>query len=112
MDYLQRHSFALELLMDVRVIRWRVQLLEDDLGKQRSLQGRIVQVLRKRPAEALLARPMHVIGDRALGEAGRHGNPLVTEFRLELETQNFSDFAHGTPLGWHRLSRDRKNRAA
>ena len=38
-------------------------------------------------------------------------DPLVIQSRLEVQAQDFCDFAHGTPLGWHWLSRG-KNRAA
>ena len=46
--------------------------------------------------------PVPQLPSTALGDTGRGGDPLVTEFRLELEAKDFSDFAHGTPLGWHR----------
>src|SRR6185437_8459188 len=98
--------------MDVGVVRWRVLLPQDDLGKQQSLEGRIVQILWERPAKALPHRSLHVIAHRTLGKAGRRGDPLVTQSRLELETQNFSDFAHGTPFGWQRLLSRSKNRGA
>ena len=62
----------------------------------------LVQILRQRPAQALPDRPLDVVADGALGDTRRGGDPLVTEFRLELEAQNLFDLAHGTPLGWHR----------
>jgi hypothetical protein len=37
-------------------------------------------------------------------------DPLVAQLRLEFETKNFLDLAHGTALGWHRLPCE--NRAA
>ena len=103
-EQLQRHPFAFELLVHVRVLGVRVLLALHDLGEQQPLEGGVIQILRQRPAEALLDRPLHVIAHRALGDAGGRRDPLVTQSRLELQAQYFFDLAHGTPLGWHRRS--------
>ena len=90
--------------MHVRIVGVRVLLALKDLGEQQPLEGALVQFLRQRPAEALLDGPLHVIAHGALGDAGRRRDPLVAQSRLELQAQDFFDFAHGTPLRWHRLS--------
>jgi hypothetical protein len=96
---LQRHRFAFEFLVQIREVRLRVLLARRGLSEQQPLQGRFVQISRQRPVQALLHGALNVVADRALGCTGRGRDPLVTEFRLELEAQNLFDLAHGTPFG-------------
>ena len=103
---------SLEFLVHIGVVGVHEVLALQDLGKQQPLQGSIVQILRQRPAQALLDRPLHVLAHRAFGQAARRRDPLMTQSHLELEAQNFLDLAHGTPLGWHRHSRGKSSSLA
>ncbi len=98
--------------MDMGIVRLGVLLPRCHLGEEQPLQGVLVQITGERPAQALADRPLHVLAHRALGRTGRGGDPLVTEFRLELEAQNLFDLAHGTPFGWHRHSREKSGSLA
>jgi len=75
-DKLQRHSFALELLVHVGIVRVRALLSLQNLRKQQPLEGCVVQILRQRPTQGRLDRSLHVVAHRAFGDAGCGRDPL------------------------------------
>ena len=77
--------FALQFLVDQRVIGLRIVRPGGRLAKQQRLKVTFIQLWRYRPGQPLLYRPAHVIGHRALGHPGRRRDLLVAEPRLKLQ---------------------------
>ncbi|BCO29927.1 hypothetical protein TspCOW1_00300 [Thiohalobacter sp. COW1] len=79
---LQGHALAFEFLVDGGEIRFDQAHRRLGDRKQLPLQGRIVEVLRQRPAQSLGLTQAQILGDGALGDPDRSGDFFVAQPRL------------------------------
>ena len=106
---LQGHPLALELLVDLKVVRLDEarRLL---LGwEQQGLEADFVHPLGQGPGDTLGPGKADVLADRALGELAGAGDLLVAESGLVLEAQYFDDFLHWNPRCRHSPSPQAKD---
>ena len=83
---LQRDAVALELAVDVRAVGPDPVVHRRGAWKQSSLERRVVQIGRQRPAEPTLRRPLQIAIDRPHADGARLRHRLVGQSLLVLES--------------------------
>jgi hypothetical protein len=99
---LQGHARALELLVDVGVVRLKLGArTRYRRPVQAPLQLGIVELLGQRPVDTGAASHRHDAADRALGHLQRTAALAVAQPRLQVQAQDFSDLTHRDPRCGH-----------
>ena len=103
-EQLQRDAVALQFPVDVCAVRPDPVAHQHRAGEQLSIERRIVQFGRQRPAEPLLRRPLQIQRDRAHADGAGLGYRPVGQPPLVLEPKNLTNLPHRQPPCRHRLA--------
>ena len=103
-EQLQRHAVALELAVDVGALRPGPVADRGGAAEQPAIQRRVVQLVRQRPAQPTLRRPLQIVIDRPHPDRARLGHRLVGQSLLMSEPQYLANLPHLQPPCRHPLT--------